>query len=188
MIKLADTIIKKYYPEDTESYRILYQHSISVTKLALRIAERNPHLEADPEIIELSAMLHDIGIYRTNAPAIGCHGDLSYICHGYIGRELLEKEGLTVIAPVCERHIGVGITKEDIIQSGFPIPLRSMVPMSIEERIICYADKFFSKSNKHLDVPKPTDKILKKLEKYGENKVNTFRSMMKEFGTKYIYK
>ncbi len=187
MIKLAETILKKYYPEDSSAYKILYQHSLSVTNLALRIAEHNKRLDPDLEIIELASMLHDIGIFRTNAPDIGCHGDLPYICHGYIGREILEYEGLTVIAPVCERHIGVGITKEDIIESNFPIPLRNMVPITVEERIICYADKFFSKNSKHMEVPKPTEKILNKLTKYGKHKVKAFRSMMKEFGTEYIY-
>ncbi|MEA3476715.1 MAG: HD domain-containing protein [Bacteroidota bacterium] len=188
MIKRAENIIKKYYPEDSEAYRILVQHSLSVTHLALRIARHNKHLDPDLEIIELASMLHDIGIYKTRAPEIGCHGDLPYICHGYIGRELLEKEGLTVIAPICERHIGVGITKQDILDYNFPVPLRNMVPISIEEKIICYADKFYSKNTKHLDVPKPTDKILKKLTKYGKQKVDIFKSFMELFGTEYIYK
>jgi uncharacterized protein len=187
MIDLAENIIKKYYPADSLAHDILYKHSVSVTNLAMKIANHNQHLDPDREIIQLAAMLHDIGIYKTNAPDIGCNGTLPYICHGYIGREILENEGLAAIAPVCERHIGVGITKKDIIENDLPIPLRSMVPITIEERIICYADKFFSKNNKHLITPKPTEKILHKLVKYGEHKVQVFRDMMEEFGTDYIY-
>ena len=186
MTDLAENIIKKYYPPDSMAYSILYKHSVSVTKLAMKIASHNGHLNPDMEIIQLAAMLHDIGIFKTDAPGIGCHGALPYICHGYIGREILENEGLSAIAPVCERHIGVGITKLDIIENDLPIPLRNMVPISVEERIICYADKFFSKSNKHLDTPKPTEKILHKLLKYGEHKVQMFRDMMEEYGTDYI--
>ena len=59
-------------------------------------------------------MLHDIGIFLTHAPQIGCHGDKPYICHGYLGRELLEKEGFPRHAIVCETHVGVGLTIADI--------------------------------------------------------------------------
>jgi uncharacterized protein len=187
MIDLAQNIIQKYYPVDSLAYGILHRHSLSVTKLAMKIASHNQHLNPDNDIIELAAMLHDIGIFETDAPHIGCFGSLPYICHGYIGRKILETEGLAAIAPVCERHIGVGITKIDIIENDLPIPLRNMVPITVEEKIICYADKFFSKTNKHLDVPKPTDKILRKLMKYGDHKVQVFKDLMNEFGTDYIY-
>ena len=44
----------------------------------------------------------------------GCYGDKDYICHGYLGRALLEKEGLPAHALVCERHVGVGLSISDI--------------------------------------------------------------------------
>ena len=39
-----------------------------------------------------------------------------------------------------------------------------------EEQILCYADKFFSKSGKNLTQPKKIKKIYRNLSKYGDNK------------------
>ena len=90
-------------------------------------------------------MLHDIGIFLTSAPDIGCTGDTPYICHGYLGAELLREEGFPTHARVCERHTGTGLTKEQIIKNGWPLPAQDFQPESLEEQIICFADKFFSK-------------------------------------------
>ncbi len=186
--KRYNIIIEKYYPIDSKRFRYYFTHCKTVTELALKIAAKNPHLNADVEYIETASMLHDIGIFMTNAPQIGCYGKHPYICHGYLGRELLEKEGLPNIAPICERHIGTGITLEDILQHRLPLPHRDMCPQSIEEKIICYADKFFSKSAKELTTPKPVQKILKKLSPFGEEKVLRFREFIEMFGVDYIYR
>ncbi|MEZ4602993.1 MAG: hypothetical protein R2861_06175 [Desulfobacterales bacterium] len=37
---------------------------------------------------------------------------------------------------------------DEIQTHHLPLPLRSMVPVTLEEEIICYADKFFSKKGK----------------------------------------
>jgi uncharacterized protein len=180
-------IIEKYYPPGSFGYNIYLPHCQAVTELALRIARLHPQLYADIEVVEFGGMLHDIGILYTDAPEIGCFGDLPYIAHGYIGRELLEKEGLPVIAPVCERHIGVGISLDDIEKHNLPLPKRNMTPHTIEEKIICYADKFYSKSASNLLLPKPLDKVKKSICKYGEDKWKVFERMMEMFGTDFIY-
>jgi uncharacterized protein len=181
-------IIEKYYPPGSMGYSIYLPHSRVVTELALRIAGMYPEFNADEEVIEYGGMLHDIGILYTDAPEFGCYGDLPYIAHGYKGRELLEKEGLPIIAPICERHIGVGISMEDIEKHKLPLPKREMTPQTIEEKIICYADKFYSKSAKNLLLPKSLDKVKKSISKYGEDKWKVFEGLMEMFGTDYIYK
>jgi len=183
-----EQIIAKYYPKDSPSYHYYYTHVVHVTRAALRIAEENMHLSPDLNYIEKAAMLHDIGIFMTHAPDIGCNGSFPYLAHGYLGRELLEKEGMPEIAPICERHIGVGISINDIEQYALPLPKREMTPVSIEEKIVCYADKFYSKSSKHLTKPKSVNKIRKKLTKYGDHKVRIFDDMVSLFGADYIYK
>jgi uncharacterized protein len=180
-------IIEKYYPPGSICYNIYIAHSQVVTELALRIARMYPQLHADEEIIEFGGMLHDVGILYTYSPEIGCFGNLPYIAHGYKGRELLENEGLPMIALICERHIGVGISLRDIESNNLPLPKREMTPKSIEEIIICYADKFYSKSNKYLLLPKPLHKVKKSIYKYGEDKWKVFEGMMEMFGTDYIY-
>ncbi len=117
-------------------------------------------------------MLHDIGIFLTNAPSIECNGIAPYVCHGYLGRELLDAQGYHRHALVCERHTGVGISLEEIKAENLPLPHRNMQPMSIEEKIICFADCFYSKTN--LGVEKSIDKIRKGLEKHGRNSVKIF--------------
>ena len=138
-------ILDKYYPEDNDCKQILLKHSRMVADFALVMAGRHPELGLDLRFIEEAAMLHDIGIFMTSAPDIGCVGDAPYICHGYLGAELLRKEGLPRHARVCERHTGTGLTKERIIASGWPLPAQDMLPETLEEQIVCFADKFFSK-------------------------------------------
>jgi putative nucleotidyltransferase with HDIG domain len=179
-------IINKYYPEGTMARSIYLPHCLAVTDLALKISRAHPELNADEEVLKYGGMLHDIGIIFTNAPEIGCNGNLPYLAHGYIGRELLEKEGLPLIAPICERHIGVGITIEDINTRNLSLPLRDMTPQTIEEKIICYADKFYSKSARNILQPKPLEKVKKSIIKHGEGKWKIFEEMMKIFGTELI--
>ena len=99
-------IIEKYYSPSSETYKILVSHSYDVTDKALKIAQQHPELNADMQFIQEAAMLHDIGIFMTYAPDLYCDGDLPYICHGYLGSELLQKEGYPKHAMVCERHTG----------------------------------------------------------------------------------
>jgi len=181
-------IIKKHFPPGSLRNTIYMPHCQAVTELALKIAQKHPELQADEEILLYGGMLHDIGICFTDAPDIGCFGALPYLAHGYKGRELLEQEGLPGIAPVCERHIGVGITISDIQQNNLPLPLRDMTPQTIEEKIICYADKFFSKSADNLLLPKPFKKVKKSVSKYGEAKWKVFEEMMEVFGIDLIYR
>jgi uncharacterized protein len=180
-------IIHKNYQEGTTAYKYFFTHCFKVAELAVKIAQHNPHLNCDIEFVISGAMLHDIGIIKTNAPEIGCFGEFPYIAHTYLGREMLEKEGLPELALVCERHIGVGLSKEDIINSGFPLPHRDMIPLTIEEKLVCYADKFYSKSDKHLIVLRSQEKIIKKIGKYGGDKVQHFETLVALFGIDYIY-
>lgn len=100
-------IIQKFYKIDSKAYNLLVPHSEAVARKALETARKVPHLNPDLKFIEEAAMLHDIGIFLTNDPGLGCFGDKPYICHGYLGRELLEKEGFPKHALVCERHVGI---------------------------------------------------------------------------------
>lgn len=99
-------IIKKYYSPDSKAFYFLICHGKMVAEKALTIARMVRRFGPDLKFIGEAAMLHDIGILITNESSLGCYGDNPYICHGYAGREILEKEGLPVHALVCERHVG----------------------------------------------------------------------------------
>lgn len=124
-------------------------------------------------------MLHDIGIFKCDAAGIQCFGTEPYICHGRIGAELLRSEGFPRHARVCERHTGAGITKAQIIAQNLPLPQQDFLPETMEEKVICYADKFFSKT--HLDREKTIEQAEKSLLKFGEEGVLRFREWEKCF-------
>lgn len=107
-------------------------HSRQVADRCLAIVAKHKELPVDVQFMEEAAMLHDIGIYRCDAPSIHCHGTEPYLRHGPIGGEILRAEGLPRHARVAERHTGTGLP-------GYE-------PETLEEQIICYADKFYSKS------------------------------------------
>ena len=103
-------LIARHYPTDSSLRRLLLLHSGQVCRRALDIARRHPELGADLALVEAGAMLHDIGIYLTSAPAIHCHGTAPYLMHGPLGAQLLRAEGHEALARICERHTGTGLT------------------------------------------------------------------------------
>lgn len=167
------SIIDKYYADDNQLRHILLTHSRAVADFALRVADRHPELHIDRQFVEEAAMLHDIGIFRCDAPGICCHGTEPYICHGRIGGLLLREEGYPRHARVCERHTGAGLTLDDIVTQQLPLPRQSFLPETIEERLICYADNFFSKTR--LDREKTFEQAVGSLMKFGAAGVDRFR-------------
>ncbi len=178
----VDKVIRKYFEPGSLAYHYYFTHCTMVTEFALEIAQNKPGLNLDLDKVLAGGMLHDIGIIKTHAPEIGCFGNFPYIAHSYLGREILEKEGFEEIAPICERHVGTGLSKEDIIENNFPLPHRDMLPVTLEEKLICFADKFYSKSEKHLTTRRSVDKIRQKVRKYGDDKVEQFEVLLALFG------
>ncbi len=140
------SIIDRFYPAGSPLRDIYMKHCRSVADLALDIAARC-RLPLDPKEIEAAAMLHDIGIFLTNAPSIECHGSAPYIRHGILGAELLRwLEAGENMARVAELHTGSGLTAAEIVAQDLPLPVRDFLPETLLEKLICYADKFYSKS------------------------------------------
>ncbi|MDR1259283.1 MAG: phosphohydrolase [Tannerellaceae bacterium] len=175
----AQDILSRYYDTDTELYRILKAHSEDVTGKALQIARMHAEMNLDTGFIEEAAMLHDIGIFLCDAPDIYCRGKAAYICHGYLGADLVRREGYPLHALVCERHTGAGLSAVEIAARNLPLPVRDMLPVSGEERLICFADKFFSKTR--LGKEKSVDRITQGLSRYGDEQVARFRALCKLF-------
>ena len=195
-------LLHRYYPEDNALRRMLLHHSRQVCARALQIVERHPELGANRNLVEAGSMLHDIGIFLTDAPGIHCHGTAHYILHGSLGAQLLRNEAKQLkkekqqeeqlkaeqpqaiqlqeelhfyeaLARICERHTGTGLTRQTIIERGLPDPHQDLLPETIEEQIICYADKFYSKS--HLERERTIPQTLQSLEKFGDEGVEKFR-------------
>lgn len=173
------SIINKYYPADDELRRVLLQHSRQVADRCLQICDRHPELLLDRQFLEEAAMLHDIGVRWCNAPSICCNGTEPYIRHGVIGAELLRKEGWERHARVAERHTGTGLTREQIERQQLPLPALDYVPEALEEQVVCYADKFYSKSQP--DRVRTVLETAQSLEKFGPEGVRKFLEWAKMF-------
>ena len=178
------SIIERYYTPGKDDYRVLVSHSRQVANLAVALSQRliDSGVPIDIEFVEEAAMLHDIGICRTDDPGIHCHGSEPYILHGILGREMLDGLGLFRHGRVCERHTGTGLTAAEIIAEGLPIdPPRDLLPETLEEKVICYADKFFSKSRPD-EGAKSIERARMSLAKFGGDTLARFDEMRTLFG------
>lgn len=158
-------IIDKYYPEGTPLRDIYLRHATDVAALAEELRARcMPDL--DPERVRAAAMMHDIGIFLTDAPAIECRGTAPYISHGPLGAQLLRSEHAPEwMARVAERHTGVGIG--------------DMVPETPLEKLVCYADKFYSKSGDMEE--KPLERVRASIARFGTEAAARFEKLRGEF-------
>jgi uncharacterized protein len=175
----TEKLLAHYFEGD--SFRIVLEHSRNVAELAMDVADHLGLSAADRVFIEEASLLHDIGVCLVHAPGLGLHGTHPYIMHGVLGRSILEQEGYPLHGLVCERHIGVGLTCADIIRQSLPLPERDMSPQSLSEKIVCYADLFYSKKPGRLDERKSVAQVRKKLLSFGEDKVAIFDSWLKLF-------
>ncbi|MBQ7532013.1 MAG: HD domain-containing protein [Paludibacteraceae bacterium] len=177
------SLIDKYYAEQPELKALLLHHSRQVADKALAICAAHPEWQVDKQFVEEAAMLHDIGIIFCDAPGILCHGTEPYIRHGLIGAELLRKEGFPKHARVAERHTGSGLSAKEIEEQQLPLPMQDYLPESLEERIICYADKFFSKS--HPEREENSGNIRRKMEKFGTESLQRWLQLEYEMTAKH---
>lgn len=174
-------IINFFYSENDPCREILLLHSTQVRNKALKIAGAFPG-RFDLDLIACGAMIHDIGIRFCNAPDIGCYGDDDYILHGILGAESIRMLGLKdgeKLARICERHTGSGITAGEIRSRHLKLPERDLLPETAEEKIICLADKFFSKSGAMQE--KSLEKIRSGMLKFGEDSLKRFDDLYAEF-------
>lgn len=119
------------------SYQIVYEHSVRVWRLACDITS---HLEGvDYSLLYRACLLHDVG--RLYHPPHSAQA----IRHGLTGAEILFSEGLYPEAKAAERHIGVGITAEDVLHQGLPLPVADYVPRTGLEHIVAHADNLDGK-------------------------------------------
>jgi uncharacterized protein (TIGR00295 family) len=95
---------------------------------------RKKGLKVDLKLVEAGALLHDIGRSKTNA-----------VDHGLVGGQIAEQEGLPEpVVRIIKRHVGGGITAEEAALFGWPQNV--YVPLSLEEKIVSYADKLLGNS------------------------------------------
>ncbi len=146
-IELLKKQFEKYRPDWKDE---ILKHSIIVRDLSLFLAGFIKD-KVDVDFLGNACMLHDIG-YATAKDKIR---------HGVVGAEFLRGQGLEKYAKACERHIGIGITKDEALELG--LGDKDLVPVTIEEKILCYCDNldFFDKETK-IHTIKSSDDVVKR--------------------------
>ena len=178
----AYAIIEHFYCDDDALKKVLLQHSNQVKDKALEILEKGK-FEIDRQSVINGALLHDIGIIKCHAPSILCRGSENYIAHGIIGAQMLRDFGrengidLEIYARICERHTGSGLSINDIIKQNLPLPKQDFLPETALEKIICLADKFFSKSGNMQE--KSFEAVRRSMAKFGDESLCRFDELVK---------
>ena len=179
-------IIAEFYPDADPAREILLRHSIAVRDKALRLRAASPLKDQlDPELLAAGALLHDLGIRECAAPKLHCRGRLPYLAHGLAGARLLREYAaarqldLEPLARICERHTGTGLTATDIRTQQLPLPEQDFLPETPEEKLVCYADKFFSKSGDFRE--KPLAQVEREIARFGPANLARFAALRKLF-------
>ena len=187
----AQEIFDRFYPERDSLRENLSLHCRQVRGKALEILDALPPEERaklDNDTVVCGALLHDVGIRLCHAPDIGCFGESPYLCHGLLGAEMLREYGrehgldLEKFARICERHTGSGLTSSEIEKASLPLPARDFLPETLEEKLVCLADKFFSKSGNMKE--KSPEKVYKSMAKFGRDPLKRFEALCELFHVK----
>jgi uncharacterized protein len=116
--------------EETGCAPNVIEHCKEVASLAVEIANRAKAAghNINPELVEVGALLHDLGRCRTHK-----------IAHAVEGYKLARTRGIEPeISEIIKRHIGAGISKEEARKLG--LPEDDYFPRSLEEKIVSHAD------------------------------------------------
>jgi uncharacterized protein len=113
-------------------------HCRAVAKLSIETAKicQKKGLKVDLELVEAGALLHDLGRSKTHS-----------VNHAVVGAQIAKKAGLTEpVINIIKRHVGGGITNAEAKELGWPED--NYVPMTLEEKIVSYADKLVETSKR----------------------------------------
>ncbi len=165
----------KKYSSSSKDFEIVADHSLAVLEKSLGIIRKKKLYQIDLDLVIAGCLLHDIGTFKFIKNFHLKQDD--YIKHGIIGGEILRKEGLNKVALIAERHTGAGISKKEIIKNNFPLPKKDFLPLTLEQKLVCYADNFHSKSGKKDNLKS----VRKEMREYGEEVFKRFMEMEKMF-------
>jgi uncharacterized protein len=111
-------------------------HCKAVSNLAVKFARacKNKGLTVDVNLVEVGALLHDIGRSKTHD-----------VTHAVVGVEIAKSLNLPEsIVSIIECHIGGGINADEAEKLGLPV--KNYFPVTLEEKLVAYADKLIEGS------------------------------------------
>lgn len=196
-IPTAATILRlhqKYAPSE-RAFAIVYGHCQIIADIAEQLmSQRRLNLTLDSHFIHSAILLHDIGYYPL-FDSTGYVPKSRLLEHGIVGAELLRAEGLPeAVSRIAERHTGMGLTKQHIIEHHLPLPPRDFIAETPEEWLIMYADKLHTKS---IVAGQPPDTLgwfnapetyMVHARGFGEENGLRFQSLIKQYGTPNLVK
>ncbi len=127
------------------------RHCTSVARIALEIVEKaNLEKNIDHNLIEIGALLHDLGRSQT-----------ATVKHGVLGAEMAKKLDLDeALVSIIAHHVGAGIPSEEAEVLG--LPPHDYLPITLEEKIVCYADKLVM-GNRKMSYEEAKQQMVKEL-------------------------
>jgi len=165
--------VSKKLPSREQALKLLHEsqcsvkvikHCRAVTKLALEIAEacREKGLNIDLELVEIGALLHDVGRSKTHT-----------VNHAVVGAEIAKSAGLPEpVISIIKRHVGGGISVSEAEKLGWPKDV--YVPITLEEKIVSYADKLIEGS-KRVPIEMAIEKLSRELKGDAAERVRKLR-------------
>jgi uncharacterized protein len=98
---------------------------------------KNRGFDLDLQLVEIGALLHDIGRAKTHS-----------VHHAIVGSDIAKKSGLpSSVISIIRRHVGGGIIKKEAEELGWPRD-EDYVPVTLEEKLVSYADKLVQGSKR----------------------------------------
>ena len=143
----------------------IINHCEAVAKLALEIASKleKKGIKTDLKLVEAGALLHDIGRSKSHA-----------VDHGVVGAKIAESEDLPEeVVRIIKRHVGGGITAQEAERFGWPKDVYE--PVTLEEKIVSYADKLIDNSKRV-----PIDLEIERLQVEHRNAAERVRKLHEE--------
>lgn len=181
---MSDTQIKDFHRRHalTEAdFQLIYTHCQIIDALATQLLNAKPINTINRQLVHVGCMLHDIGAYNVLEEGRFVQG----VRHGVLGEAMLREAGLP--EPICRfasHHTGVGLTRQDIIDQGLPMPAADYLAETDEERLIMYADNFHSKSSPPDEPPYfcTFGWFRASIQKFGPGKAAIFDGLAEQFG------
>lgn len=189
------------------AYNLIHTHCVIVARLALSLARADAatsafagtpaiaaadtahHIDAaqlDERLLVLGGMVHDIGTYQL-IKSDGSDGEplrfkhSKYIQHGLRGYKLLKACGFSEeLAQFARNHTGIGLTAAAVKEQELPLPVADYVPVTLEQELVMYADKFHTKSDPAEFVG--YDRCIRRAAKHGEANAQGMRDLIERFG------